>query len=793
MDENLSFGYWVRRRRKALDLTQVELGRRVGASAAMIRKIEADERRPSRELAALLADALAVSEVEREPFLRAARDAAVVGRLPLPDAPEMGPPAALPPSNLPAPMTSLVNRIKDQERVALLLRREDVRLVTLLGPPGMGKTRLSIQVAAHVRSRFKDGVWFVDLSAVTEGELVLPRVAMALKLAATPGLSAAEQLQQALGDQSMLLVLDNLEQVVAHAAVDIAGLLRACRGLKVLATSRIRLDVYGEHEYLLQPMSLPPSGGAPDTLLQYEAVQLFVARARQHRQELDLTGEAAAAVVEICHRMGGLPLALELAAARLRYMTVAELAAALREASGRDWHALLHTTTRDLPARQQTLFNAVAWSYSLLAPNEQAIFRRLGVFAGHFDAAAAAAVAPGPLADDQAAVLPVMERLVDHNLIDMEAERPARWRLLEMIREFAVAEMGAAEHRAAKHAHAHHFAMRQTEWQAQWLDRAYVDAVEEDQDNFRAALRYAIEEGDASLAHQLGAAMGRFWERRGLIQEGRATLTTILALPGEVDSRARFAVLHEATILAWMQHDFTAAEMLAAASMAWAQTRGLPSAVLIVLNMLGRIYLEQARYHDAERVLAEAVELGFGLYPPDPGMMPNVQHGEAALATGDLDRAEALTRRGLAVTTGDDLIPFCLGWNNLAEVALARGDVATARDALRRVLPLVHLHSRRARIFLVALAGLLLDDLADEAEGASLATRLLGCVSAANARMGDPLSPMTQKQLAARVAATQRQLPGGEWRSAWEQGGRMTLEQALLLARRLLPGEATAG
>lgn len=789
LEENRSFGYWVRRRRKALDWTQAELGRRVGASAAMIRKIEADERRPSRELAELLAEHLAVPTDEREMFMRAARDIATVSTPKLPSGPVAPPaPSQPPPSNLPAPMTSMVNRVNDLAAVNALILRDDVRLLTLLGPPGMGKTRLAVQTARQVLPHFAHGAWFVDLSAVFDPNLVLPSIGLALGLTLGSGQSPDEQLKAELRDRHMLLVLDNFEQVVAGAAHGVAALLRYCAGMKILVTSRVRLDVYGEFEYPLPPMSLPPLNEElpPDDLLAYEAVQLFVARTRQHHPYFELTTDSAPLVAEICRRMDGLPLALELAAARTRWMQVDELAAALREASGRDWHALLHTSARDLPPRQQTLFNAIAWSYSLLAPQEQAIFRRLGVFTGSFDAPAVAAVCSG-LVENEEALATIVERLADHNLVSPDPRGPARRRLLDMIREFTLAQMDEAENRVARQNHLRHFAERQTDWYAEWLDPAYLDAVEDDLDNYRAALRYALEIGDASLAHLLGASMGRFWERRGLLSEGRAVLAKIMALPGTVDPKARFAVIHEATILAWMQHDFAMAETLAAQAMAWARSEALPEAVIIVFNMLGRIFLEQARYEEADRVLSEAIELGRNTNPPFPSGMLSIQQGEAALAQGSLDRAETLTRQGLETVSETDLIPYCLGWNNLAEVALAGGDARLALVALRKVLPLAHLHSRRARIFLNAVAGLILTESPIPFDDSiALAIRLLSYVTTANERLGDPLSPMTRKQLSSRIEITRGLLSADQWRGACEEGHAWTQAKALAVADGIL-------
>jgi transcriptional regulator with XRE-family HTH domain len=308
MEKYLSFGYWVRRRRKAMDLTQSELGRRVGVSEIMIRKIEADERSPSRQLAELLAIQLALPEDERELFLKAARNTA--GE----NLPDMNEPIreprrpSAPSSNLPAPVTSMVNRVFDLEVVSALILRKDVRITTITGPPGIGKTRLSIQAAEQVLSHFIDGVCFIDLSAVIEPELVLQTIAVTLDMPHSGSLSLEKQLHLFLRDKELLLVLDNLEQVAEQAALNIANLLRSCRKVKVLATSRVRLDIYGEHEYILPPMSVPPPANLynVDQLIRYEAVQLFVARACQHQPSFQLTEQIAAPVAEICQRMDGL-------------------------------------------------------------------------------------------------------------------------------------------------------------------------------------------------------------------------------------------------------------------------------------------------------------------------------------------------------------------------------------------------------------------------------------------------------------------------------------------------------
>ena len=295
------------------------------------------------------------------------------------------------------------------------------------------------------------------------------------------------------------------------------------RRVKVLATSRVRLDAYGEHEYVLPPMSVPPPAEsyAPEELTRYEGVQLFVARVRQHQPGFELTADTAAAIAAICRHMEGVPLALELAAARTRQMPLAELAAALRHLSGRDWHALLRTSARDLPPRQQTLFNAIAWSYSLLEPGLRSVFRQLSVFAGSFDWPAVAAIVDEPFYAEEAALRDALDRLVDHNLVSVASRTPERWRLLEMVHEFARAELNVAEAQAARARHARHYAERLWRLSMGESAAAYLAEADRDASNGRAALAFAVESADAQLGHQLAAGLSGYWEHRGLISEGR--------------------------------------------------------------------------------------------------------------------------------------------------------------------------------------------------------------------------------------------------------------------------------
>lgn len=789
LGENLSFGYWVRRRRKALDLTQAELGRRTGASEAMIRKIEADERRPSRELAESLAKHLAIPPAEREAFLLAARDVAAVGAMQLPVGPLVVPPPPLPPpSNLPATMTSMVNRVRDLAAVTALLLRDDVRLLTLLGPPGMGKTRLSIQAGEQLLPHFPDGVWFVDLAPVLDPAQFPPAIALALNLPLTPTQLPITDLKRELHNKKLLLVLDNFEQIVEGAADELADLLRASKGLKVLVTSRVRLDVYGEFEYPLPPMSLPPEGQSYslDELIGYEAVQLFVARTRQHQPAFELTPETAAPVAEICRHMDGLPLALELAAARTRRMPVGELAVALREAAGRDWLALLTTSARDLPPRQQTLFNAIAWSDNLLEPPLKAMLRQLSIFVGPFDWPAVEAVIDVPGLGNATAKREALDRLVDHNLVSRVSISPDRWRLLELVGEFARGQLEEDEGQATARRHADYFAAVLTDILRNLSGEAYLSAADAVADNGRAAYRWALQSGEATLAYRLGAAFEWYWEQRGLMNEGRRFLEQTLALPGEVDDALCFDVIHGAANQAWMQHDLATAHRHTAAGLALAYRREDLARVSGFLNLQARIYLEEGRYEEADQALVEGIRIGTEMLR---GMEPSfmtIQRGEAALGLGQLDDAEALLKEGLANVDPTHVIPFCVGWTDLAEVALAKGDQVTAREALRTVAPVAHLHNRRARIFLLAVAGYLLAGSPPVEREALAATRLLACLIAANERVGDPLSVMARMFLAERVKTAKERLGQQHWQTVWDEGRHWTLEEGMAVGRGLL-------
>ena len=514
MDEGLGkFGPHLRRLREDAGLTQELLAERAGLSAQGIAALEAGRRRhPYPHTVNALADALGLSDAERTRLTTAARRVS---------------PENSPSPKLPLPLTPLVGRETDLAAMAPLVA--SCQLVTLTGPGGVGKTRLALEIAASATGTFQDGVVFVDLAPLADAAHVVASIGRALGLRPPGEEPLIDALRTFLHDKGLLLVLDNVEHLPA-CAPDIAALLASAPGLTVLATSRSPLRVRGECEYLVRPLTVPHSRTWGDTtdIADVGAVRLFVDRARQAASDFELTTVNAPTVAEICRRLDGLPLALELAAPWVKVLSLPELL-------GRLDHALplLIGGPRDLPERQRTMQAAIGWSYALLDPGDRALFRCLSVFTGGWDATSAEAVGQGTTGE--ASVLPGLGRLLDHGLVVADRSDRDRtcFRLLQPVREFSLGlleEVGEAE--AARERHAHFFSehadiaasgLRGPE-QVKWLRR--LDA---DQANLRAALAWCLERGVSADAPRLAWALWPYWWLRGHYDEGRRWAERILA------------------------------------------------------------------------------------------------------------------------------------------------------------------------------------------------------------------------------------------------------------------------
>jgi predicted ATPase/DNA-binding CsgD family transcriptional regulator len=597
-----------------------------------------------------------------------------------------------------------------------LLREPGVRLLTLTGPAGVGKTRLALRAAAELPGAFPDGVWVVALGPVADAALVLPTVARALGLPEQPGAPPSEALRRRLGRRRALLVLDNLEHLLP-AAPALAELLDACPRLAVLATSREPLHLSGEREFPVAPLPVPaarPVPGAAD-LASNEAVALFAERARSVRPDFALTDGNAAAVAEVCRRLDGLPLAIELAAARLRALSPGALLVHLERRL-----PLLAGGPRDAPARHRTLRDALAWSYALLSAGEQALLAPLGVFAGGLTPAAAAAVAGEPAdREREDAVLDGLLALADKSLVRPDAARDggARFALLETVREFALERLQeAGEADRVRRRHAGYFLglaeaaephLRGTD-QVVWLDR-----LEAERDNLREALRWAVERGRAGdaeaarLGLRLAAAAWWLWWLRGPRSEGHRWLTAVLALPGPpspgtagaagaggLPGRARAAALLGAACLTPEAHDPAAARRrrtLLEQSLSLFQELRDREGAARTLKVLSAYAFDE---DDADGALAHATQaLDLARAAGDPWCLANALNQLGAVRAwglGDLPGARALCEEALALARRlDD--PCTTAWcaSGLARVLRALGQRAAARPLLQESVALL--------------------------------------------------------------------------------------------------------
>jgi predicted ATPase/DNA-binding CsgD family transcriptional regulator len=558
--------------------------------------------------------------------------------------------------NLPAQLTPLIGRAREIQAVCSLLQHPEVRLVTLTGPGGVGKTRLGLQVATELVDDFADGVCFVPLAPISDPDLVASTLAQALGLKEIGDQPLLDLLKASLQDKRLLLLLDNFEQVLG-AVPWLADLLANCPSLKILVTSRAVLHLRGEHEFPVPPLALPDFTHLPDTenFSQYAAVALFLECARAVKPDFQLTPANTRAIAEICIRLDGLPLAIELAAARIKLLPPQALLVRLR-------HRLhvLTSATQNVPIRQQTLRNTLAWSYDLLDAKEQRLFRRFCVFVGGctLEAVESLSTALGELPTD---VLDGMASLMDKSLqqqTGQEGEAP-RLVMLETIREYGLEALSASgEMERTRQAHAIYYLAltEQAELelggpqQAAWLDR-----LEREHDNLRAALQWSLELAEDEKAGQrsetalrLGGALYMFWWTHGHWSEGRTFLERALTTSEEVPAPIQAKALYAAASLSFIQSHYERAEALTSESLALYRELGDQRGTALSLRVLGNIAWVRSDTAKARSLLEEALALFKEVDDKEYAAYSLFSLGLLASSQGEYARACALFEEGLA-------------------------------------------------------------------------------------------------------------------------------------------------
>jgi non-specific serine/threonine protein kinase len=685
------------------------------------------------------------------------------------------------PNNLPRQLTSFVGREREIAEVARLL--DSAALVTLTGAGGAGKTRLAIQVAADLLDVYADGVWLAELAALSDGSLVAQAIAQAVGVQEETRRPLVESLASTIGTREVLLLLDNCEHLLAACAALVDRLLRACPRLRILATSREPLGIAGETVFRVPSLPLPDVERLPpvEEQVRYEAVRLFLDRALAVQPGFAVTDHNAPALAQVCHRLDGIPLAIELAAARVSALTVEQIAARLDQR-----FRLLIGGSRTAMPRQQTLRATVDWSYELLAERERLLLQRLAVFAGGWTLEAAETVCSGGGIEEQQ-VLETLSALVDKSLVQAEAQGEAvRYRLLETVRQYAremLQQSGEEAVVCARHLSWLLALAERAATEARGLQQAtWLDRFEVEHDNFRTALGWSTSAGDTEAGLRLTTMLLGLWSLRGYSGEGRARLADLLSRAPE-RTRARAGALTSAGYLAVRQGDYTVALPLLAESLVLWREFGDEPGIARALHVLGEALLGLGEHGQAKMLLEESLglyrELGdtwtvSGVTSTLPRVLCCL--ADIGYAQADYIRASARYEEGLAVAREYGHV-HDVGYalRGLGHLARVQGDYGRATGLLKESLGiLAQLKDRRCTPLCVE--GLAC--VASELGQVERAARLFGAAEALREAIGVTLLPAERADHDRAAASARAVAAEATFAAAWAEGRTMTLEQA---------------